>query len=97
MAREAGRKRNSGDNPNRGTGKDLLAAYVFLCLLRGTISKVSARIPLQSALRAASFPPGEALRRSRASVIIVSETIIYLIILLPAESPVKVDICPFRE
>ena len=60
VAREAGRKRNSGDNPNLGTGKDLLAAYVFLSLFCGTMSKVFARIPLQSALRAASFPPGEA-------------------------------------
>ena len=58
VAREAGRKRNSGDNLNCGIGKDLLAAYVFISLFRCTISKVSARIPLQSALRAASFPPG---------------------------------------
>ena len=48
VAREAGRKRNSGDNPNRGTGKDLLVAYVFLSLFLRTVSNVTARIPLQS-------------------------------------------------
>ena len=60
MAREAGRKRNSGDNLLCGMGKDLLTGHVFLSLFLRTVSKISARIPLQSALRAASFPPGEA-------------------------------------
>jgi len=34
--------------------------YVLLSLFLRTRSNISARIPLQSALRAASFPPGEA-------------------------------------
>ena len=48
MAREAGRKRNSGDNLLRGIGKDLLTGYVFLSLFLRTVSNVTARIPLQS-------------------------------------------------
>ena len=48
VAREVGRKRNSGDNLLRGIGKDLLTGYVFLSLFLRTVSNITARIPLQS-------------------------------------------------
>jgi len=48
VAREAGQKRNSGDNPICGTSADLLMRNVLLRLFPRTKSNISARIPLQS-------------------------------------------------
>ena len=43
-----------------GTSEAFLMCYVLLSLFLRTELSISARIPLQSALWAASFPPGEA-------------------------------------
>ena len=73
-----GREWNAGDNPLCGTCKDLLKLFVLLSLLLRAVSNITARIPLPTSLRSATFSPGEGLSgRSRASATIVSETIIY--------------------
>ena len=44
-----------------GTGKDLLKCTVLLSLFLRTESNISARIPLPTSLRSATFSPGEGL------------------------------------
>ena len=61
VARVAGRKRNSGDNLQCGTGKDLLICFVWPSLFLRTSFSISARIPLQpQCAHWGSFPSGEA-------------------------------------
>ena len=54
-----GREWNAGDNPPYGTCKDLLRLFVLLSLLLRTVSTITARIPLPTSLRSATFSPGE--------------------------------------
>ena len=54
-----GREWNAGDNPMCSTCKDLLILLVLLSLLLRTVSNVTARVPLPTSLRSATFSPGE--------------------------------------
>ncbi len=60
VAREAGRKRNSGDDLICGTSEDFLMGYVLLSLFLRTESDISARIPLPpQCAHWGTFSPGE--------------------------------------
>ena len=60
VAREAGRKRNSGDNLMSGTGKDFWNFYAFQRLFLRTNPYFSSRIPLPpQCAHWGTFSPGE--------------------------------------
>ena len=54
-----GREWNAGDSLICGTGKDLLKLFILLSLLLRAVSNITARIPLPTSLRSATFSPGE--------------------------------------